>query len=395
MKISKPKLQTAAKTRWPTARVAVLVDIDDTWGRNVVEAISRYATEAGWQLLIAPRDSQRRLRLPNNWCGDGAIVMLRDRSLLDHVKQANMSVVNVSGMFLGEGWAGHVATDDIGRARMAFQHFRGRQIKNFASYSPRIGRYTDQREAAFSRTVEKEEFRCDCYRSDLAGENTDWLIDREGVGRWLESLPKPVGVFAADPYPARQLVEICSWRELDVPGNVAIISGDEDDLLCKSVTPPITSVELASHRIGWEASAMLKSMMRTNRVPTEPMLIQPLRVCLRRSTESLSVSDPVLALVVQAIWERSPDKLEVRDLVRVACMSRRSLEQRFREFLGRTPAEEIRRIRLEKSRQMIVTTSLSVASIAHACGFSSGPYLTHAFRRQFGVTPSELRLGRK
>ena len=52
-------------------------------------------------------------------------------------------------------------------------------------------------------------------------------------------------------------------------------------------------------------------------------------------------------------------------------------------------------MRLEIARQLIVTTSMSIGRIALATGFSSGPYLTHAFRRQFRVTPSALRVGLK
>ncbi|MFI4875166.1 MAG: xylose operon transcription regulator XylR, partial [Blastopirellula sp. JB062] len=52
-------------------RVAVLIETDDTWGRSVVEAIGHYARQQHWRLLIGPRDSQNRLRLPKRWNGDG------------------------------------------------------------------------------------------------------------------------------------------------------------------------------------------------------------------------------------------------------------------------------------------------------------------------------------
>jgi LacI family transcriptional regulator len=175
---------------------------------------------------------------------------------------------------------------------------------------------------------------------------------------------------------------------------VAILSGDEDELLCKLVSPRISSVELASHRIGMEACHLLARMMRTGRVPSKPKLIQPLRICARRSTDNLVVDNPDIAAAVRYIWSRAADSIQVKDLLRIAHMSRRTLEQRFLEHLGRTPAEEIRRVRLEQARKLILESAMPVSSIALACGFSSGPYLTHAFRRRFGVTPSDLRAGR-
>jgi LacI family transcriptional regulator len=200
---------------------------------------------------------------------------------------------------------------------------------------------------------------------------------------------------AADPYPARQLVEVCRWKQLVVPDEIAILSADEDELLCNVLSPQISSIELASHRIGHEACQVLDEMMRTGKVPREPRLLPPLRVCARRSTEHVAIEDRELSNLVKLIWERATDGIQVPDLVRAATMSRRTLEQRFRDHLGRTPAEEIRRVRVEKARQLIVTTSLSVSAIALACGFSSGPYMSQAFKKRFGITPSELRIGRK
>lgn len=375
-------------------QIAVLVDIDDSWGRNIVQAISMYSRHANWQLLIAPRDSEGRLRIPSQWRPSGAIVSMRDQSLLLHVRHAAMPTVNVSGMFLDEKWAGQVTTDDVGRAKMAVDHLLNRRIEHFASYCPQIGRYSDGREQAFVNAVREAGGICHCYSEYNGYNHMRWLEDRLNVANWIQSLPKPVGIFAADPYPARQLVEICTAESHDIPEDVAILSGDEDDLLCESVTPSITSIELASHRIGTEAAEMLAEILKTGKVPSAIKYIQPLRVRLRRSTENRSVSDPAIASCVRLIWESAPDSIEVRDLVKHVCLSRRTLEQRFREILGRTPAEEIRRMRLEKSRQMIVSTSLSISSIAVTCGFSSGPYLSRIFRKYYGISPSELRVGR-
>ena len=375
--------------------IAVLVEFDDMWGRNVLEAISCYARDAGWRLLLSPRDEQRRLRLPAGWKGDGVIVMLRERSLLEHIQQLDVPTVDVGATFLDETKFGRIATDDVDRARLAFEHFRSRQLVHFAYFSPADDRYPQQRGEKFRQVVEDERFACSVYSPTTASGESVAANDYDAIGQWLASLPKPVGIFAPDPFPARQLVEACRARQIDIPSEVAVLSGDEDELLCSMVLPEITSIELASHRIGFEACQMLSQIIAGSPVPTKPLLIPPLRVCARRSTEAFAVDDPALAAVVKMIWEKASAGIQVRDLVRASSMSRRALELRFRRALGRTPAEEIRRVRLEIARQLIVTTSMSVGRIALATGFSSGPYLTHAFRRQFRVTPSALRVGLK
>lgn len=376
----------------PPVSVAVLVEIDDTWGRNVVEAIAHFARDHRWQLLLAPRDAERRLRVPLDWRGDGVVVSLRDPSLVEHVRGLSLPAVDVAYMYPEERWLGRVATDDVARAELAFDHFRTRRLQHFACFAPPIGRYPKQRADQFRKIVETAGFECFEFESNKSGSQA---LNRDALAAWLSGLPHPLGVFTADPYPARQLAEICVQRGFDVPGEIAILSGDEDELLCDIMSPQISSIELASHRIGFEAASMLESIMGTGEVPAEPLLVKPLQVCARRSTDYLAVNDPDLRRVARLIWDRAADGLQVSDLLETAAMSRRKMEQLFRDTLGRTPAEEIRRVKLEKARQLMVTTALSVEAIALTCGFSSGPYLAHAFRKQFGISPSELRVGRK
>tara|TARA_R110002072_G_scaffold290676_1_gene458412 strand:- start:20 stop:418 length:399 start_codon:yes stop_codon:yes gene_type:complete len=100
--------------------VGILVETDDSWGRNVVEAICRFGHSSGWTVLISPRDAQGRLRLPKVWNGDGIIASLRTASSVRHVKSLNLPVVDVGIMIPKADWFGRVATDDAARAKMAF-----------------------------------------------------------------------------------------------------------------------------------------------------------------------------------------------------------------------------------------------------------------------------------
>lgn len=124
--------------RLATRQVAVLIETDDSWGRDVVEAIARFAHSARWSILIAPRDGQRRLRLPRGWKGNGILVSLRDRSMVRHIRNAGLPAVDVSMSFPKETWLGRVATDDAARARMAFEHFRARAFEHFAFWPSTI-----------------------------------------------------------------------------------------------------------------------------------------------------------------------------------------------------------------------------------------------------------------
>ncbi len=370
--------------------VGILVETDDSWGRNIVEAVCKFGSANGWTLLISPRDSQGRLRLPNVWNGDGVIASLKNAPSVRHVKNLRLPVVDVGIMVPKHDWLARVATDDAVRGKMAFEHFRDRGLKHFACYAPPIGRYSDVRPAAFANAVASGGYQCAMY--DAAGDDeSGWLTNYSSVRRWLSTLPRPLGVFAADPYPARQLIEICSAESIGIPDEVAVLSGDDDELLCNVASPQISAVELASHRIGETAAKLLAKMMSGGVAPKRETLVPPLRVRARHSTDILAMPDSEIAGVLEYIRDRAPRGITVADLLKAFPISRRRLEQRFRAELNRSPAEEIRRVRMAYVGRMLLDSDKPVATIASDAGFSTGASLSQAFRQYFGTTPGEYR----
>ncbi len=63
----------------------------------------------------------------------------------------------------------------------------------------------------------------------------------------------------------------------------------------------------------------------------------------------------------------------------------------FRALLGRSPAAEIRRIRLEHARRLVAHGDLPLAEVARRCGFGHVESLTRAFRRAYRQTPAAYR----
>ncbi|PQO28143.1 xylose operon transcription regulator XylR [Blastopirellula marina] len=370
--------------------VAVLVETYDSWGRDIVESIARYAQTAQWALVISPRDEDGRLRLPPKWRGDGVIAMLRDQAMVDHLRKAKLPLVDVDALVPDIKGVGRVVTDDKLRVAMAFEHFRSKNFRHFATYAPQVNRYPDRRSKMFREVVEAAGFPCFDFH-ETCGASFGWSADSAKVAAWIRQQTAPLAVFAPDPVPARQLTEICQWEGIRVPDEVGILAGDTDDLLCTIALPPISSIELDCFRIGREACVLLDKMINGKAPPKQPVLIPPLRVIPRHSTEILAVSDLEVAEALRFIRSRACDPIQVNDILEAIPISRRSLEQRFRNLLGRSIGDEIRRVRFESARQLLVETNLSTAAIAGKCGFSSGVEMAHAFRKYYGIRPSDLR----
>src|SRR5262249_23270969 len=91
------------------------------------------------------------------------------------------------------------------------------------------------------------------------------------------------------------------------------------------------------------------------------------------------------------IHERAPEGLTVKELLRHIPVSRNWLRQQFKHYVGRTAGQEIRRIRLERVRDLLLNTDLSIQQIAVRCGFSRAENLTRFFRDGYGMPPETYR----
>jgi len=85
------------------------------------------------------------------------------------------------------------------------------------------------------------------------------------------------------------------------------------------------------------------------------------------------------------------EPLPISEIARRLGLTRRSIEQAFRDLGGPTPAQLYRHIRLSEARRLVLETPLSVAEIATRCGYADPAAMTRAFRTEFGATPRALR----
>src|SRR6516162_2669181 len=127
-------------------------------------------------------------------------------------------------------------------------------------------------------------------------------------------------------------------------------------------------------------------------VPAKPgSACQILRISERtRSATALTYIQRV-NLAIDHIVGHLDEPLRLRDLARVAILSPFHFHRVFQALVGSTPADFVRRLRLEKAlRLMSRTRPPSLTTIALACGFSSSSDFSRCFKRRFGVPPSSF-----
>jgi LacI family transcriptional regulator len=374
-------------------QIAVLVETDNSWGREVVQGVADYARKfAQWNLLIDPRDHGQGWSLPDRWHGDGIIARVSTPLHLDEIARSGLPAVNVDNVFENQEGVGQVTTDEHSLAAMALAHFRERGFVHFAYFAPPSHEYSKKGAQAFFAAVTADGHDCLIYRPGYrGGRRISRDEEHNRIHRWLSHLPKPVAVLAVDARRGRQLAEICSLERISVPDEVAILAGDTDEFLCNLSSPPLSSIEIASQRIGHEAAVLLDRMMHGEAAPSDPLRIQPVRVLARQSTDVLSIDDPMIVQALRFIQTHAFRGIAVDDVLREVPVSRRYLELQFKKRIGRLPAEEIRRLRLERGRDLLTQSDLSVEAIAAACGYAGATQFGVAFRKHFGNTPLAFR----
>jgi len=378
-----------------TPHVAVLVDTATGWGRRLVRGIIHYSRDHGpWYLWVQSRGQEAPIRLPPRWRGDGIIARVGSRATARHVAAAGVPVVNISAIEIRGADFPRVATDLNAAGRLAARHFLDRAFRHFAYYGLEHRSFVNRHYQGFAGTVSGVGAPCPFYGTTTesgAGARTAWHTRQKGLIRWLKTLPKPVAIVTWTTEQGREVIHACRRAGLLVPEQVAVLAADNDELLCEACTPSLSGIALTSERIGYEAAALLDRMMQGRSAPREPILIEPAGVVARQSTDTLAVDDVDLARAVAFIRSRAAEPIRVGDVLRAVPVSRRWLERRFRESLGRGPAAEIRRVHLERARQLLVETDLPIPKVAAASGFGSPEHFAQVFKSRIGRSPLRYR----
>ena len=242
------------------------------------------------------------------------------------------------------------------------------------------------------RRVEERGYQCATFGVEThLGAEPDWGFDLRKLANWLQELPKPVGIFTWNASSAREVLFGCQSAKVVVPEEVAVLSGADDDLLCEVSHVPISAIVPAAEKIGFEAARTLDVLMNGRRSPKQPILLDPLRVMARQSTDTLAINDPILVRALSFIRGRAANLIQVSDVAAHAGTSRRVLERRFAQLLGRSPAEEIRRQHFERAKQLLIETDMQIPEIADASGFGSPEYMAYVFRHEIQQSPRRYR----
>ena len=105
----------------------------------------------------------------------------------------------------------------------------------------------------------------------------------------------------------------------------------------------------------------------------------------------IGVRHPKLSQVIQMMESNIEEPISPSLLAKEVGMSTRQLERLFRRYLNRSPKRYYMELRLQKARNLLMQTDMSVINVALACGFASPSHFSKCYRAHYDTTPYRER----
>jgi len=354
--------------------------------RNVAAGVSEYShRNDSWELGLLEPSERPRLSPLKNLSGviasgqsDAVRRYLRrfyDRTGIPVVLTADSDDYDLP----------RVAPNDAIVGRMALETFRDRGFRHVAFTGPWQPTASTLRREAFCREAQRAGLKVSVFQGNSPVYLEPVTKAHRDLRRWLVGLAKPVGLLVFCDSRALTVLHLCREADISVPEEIAVLGVDNDTLLCEMTHPRLSSIDHGARRIGYEAAALLDDLMHGREVPKPPVLVDPIGVVERHSTDTMAIEDP------EIVRERAGEGIDVRDVLQAAALSRRALERGFRRTLGRTVYQEILRVRVEMAKHLLLRTDMPLTHVSNRCGFSYRTKMSEVFKRLTGLTPRQYR----
>jgi len=373
----------------PLLRVSLSIETSREYERGLLRGICRYnALHQRWRIDLSPDGT-----FPQD--ADG--VIMKDHRGSPALLAKGIPIVFVSSLHKNIRRSHRIVSDDRAIGRMAAAHLLERGFRRFAFVGYDGMYWSQQRQESFSQALADEGRACSVFEQARDLRLRVWRKERKVLAAWLKSLERPVGLMACNDDRARQVLDACAMTELGVPQEVAILGVDDDELVCTCANPSISSITLGLEDAGCRAATLLDRLMTAGKgqetcSPTQ-ILVSPVAVTVRQSTDVTAIEDPCVAKALQFIRQNSHRPIQLDDVVRQVAISRRNLSDRFRRTVGCTVHQHIKKTRAARIEALLLNSTLSIGQIAERLGFADSDHIAVYFRSVIGLTPRVCRTG--
>lgn len=377
-------------------KILLLTDFSSGYSRSLLENVVRYAREVGpWAFYRMPLyfrelyGDEGVVEWAKKWGTDAIIAQFSDIDL-SVLNQLNIPIIVQNYKERSSGIS-NLTGDYFGTGVIAANFFLHKGYKSFAYYGLTDTVWGRERGEGFKKIVSNKGYEVYEFNNRKRVPSEKWSFDVEQVSRWLLSLPKPIALFACDDYYALQITEVCKMYDISIPEEIAVLGVDNDKLLCNISDPQLSSIELDIENGGYEAGKLLHQFIEKKIIAPVDIIIKPVRIVPRASTERFAVSDRHIEQLLQYIDNNYQNPLSVDELTQIIPFSRRVLEKKFKRETGTSVYQYLLDLRIEKFADLLITTDLPLIEAATRSGFTDYKNISRIFTKAKEMTPLQYR----
>lgn len=394
-------------------KVALLIESSRKFGRDVLSGIAKYIHVHGpWSCYIEERELHGGIP---DWLKQvpisGIIARIDGMRTAKELLRLGRPVIDVRASVRSERIPAFV-TNPRAVAQMAADFFLQAGFRHFAFCGYSGIPFSDERGAAFTNYLATHGYTTHVFSPPpqsltaarrgasapltfLQAVEQRGLENEKAIAAWLRKQPRPLALVACNDICGQQVLNACREHGVNVPGEVAVMGVDDDEVLCTISEPPLSSIKPDAERLGAEAAALLDAMMKGKGVKPGLVEIPPLWIVERASTDVVAIEDPVMVQALRFIRNHVNEGVNVKEVLAHVGCSRTDLGLRFRHWLKTSVRAEIIRLRIERACSLLRQTNLGLAEIARQSGCRDAPSFCRLFQRRLSQTPTQYRRAKK
>ena len=367
------------------------------------EGVYAFAEEHDWHVLVIERTRQLKdlPKLLRFWKPAGCIAEgVVEATGLSPIVRSGVPLVFCDVdpiVHLDPKWkdrAGFVIHDAPATTQLAFSELMKTTWNDLAfvgGVEPKS--WSSERLMVFRELVRASGRRGHEFSCEMNGPFADVMDFQRRLQAWLDTLPKPCAILAANDFMGEQVILACRDLGIPIPQQVLLVGVDNDELRCEHVKPSLSSVEPDFREAGRTAAKLLDEMVRGRAKGGVRCAFGPVQIVRRQSSTLLRQPDASVQAALETIRRRACDGLGAADVLEAMGGSRSRAERLFRQTTGCSVGEKIEERRMEEVVRLLSDPTLKIATVAAASGYKSGSLLRRRFHAKFGMSMQTWREG--